>query len=95
MNKAQSMETYLMNKAQRIAAAKRIQKNSDDNWPTAPADRAELLTLLADAERENDELREYANHKPDCKKWRVGAATTYTQKCNCGLDELLSKQESE
>jgi len=91
-----------MNKQSRIVAAERIQKLQDATDEShnisvhfLQQQRAELLTLLADAERENDELREYANHKPDCKKWRVGAATTYTQKCNCGLDELLSKQESE
>jgi len=82
-----------MNKAQRLEAAERIQKNSVISWPTAPADRAELLTLLADAERENDSLREYTNHKDDCQGYTVNEVEV--DSCTCGLDELLNKQESE
>ena len=79
-----------MNKAQRQKAAERIQKAHDADFGNYEAhiNRAELLTLLADAERENDELRSYASHKHYCQP---NASVV----CTCKLDELLNNRESE
>jgi len=122
-----------MNKQQRFAAAERIQKvhegtaiaieegdiyYDDNEVLEAHNHRAELLTLLADAERENDEWRELAYHRTDQftesleklkvierendelrryvgHKCRCKGNHTIGNKCTCGLDELLNKQETE
>ena len=86
-----------MNSEQRKQAAKRIQKEqvvdkaiSPYTMNASPRYRrcAELLTLLADAERENDLLRGYATHKFNCQR------ETHPQlhKCTCKLDKILNKQ---
>jgi len=81
-----------MNKAQRIKAAERIQTahNADFGNYEAHINRAELLTLLADAERENEKLRGYTIHTIDC-------TANFEEKggCICGLDETLNNRESE
>lgn len=89
-----------MSKSQRTAAAERIQKWCDtdaefdfNDWiQAANTNINELLTLRADAERENDELREYANHLYKC---RMNNMRRSPFKCTCKLDELLNQQEKD
>ena len=51
--------------------------------------RAELRTLLADAERENDALREYVSHAGNCPM------SVNREICTCKLDEILNKGVSD
>ena len=89
-----------MNQSKRKQAAERIQKAHDafESWAgkysensphKAHNNRAELLTLLADAERENEKLRGYTVHPTECHIHYEWEDKGY---CDCGLDELL-KQE--
>ena len=63
---------------------------------TSPTSFVYMASLLSDhitaLEDENNELREYVFHKPYCC-WLQ--SELIDRECDCGLDELFSKQEQE
>ena len=54
-------------------------------------DVATLKAYVSNMESKNKELREYANHKGDCKYLFQNGIGEFPYPCTCGLDKLLEK----